>query len=217
MKLQNENTNTTVSNETRDKKRKYKILIVVAAVMTIYIIANAISIYSFSHKDQKCKADVAIILGAATNNGEVSPVYQERLNHGIYLYREGYVEKIIVTGGTGKGNELSDAYAAKQYVVSQGIPQNDILTEDTSTITQENLENSKLIMDRNNYSTAIIVSDPLHMRRSMLLAEDSGITAYSSPTTTSKYVSLKTKIPFLLREVFFYIGYKWLGVLQFLL
>lgn len=188
---------------------KKKILFSAISVIIVYIIINTISIYSFSLKDQKRKADVAIILGASTSNGAVSPVYQERLNHGINLYREGYVDKLIVTGGIGIGNDQSDAHAAKQYAVLQGIPETDILTEDTSTITQENLENSKTIMDQNEYSTAIIVSDPLHMRRAMLLAKDAGISAYSSPTQTSKYVSLKTKVPFLAREVFFYIGYKW--------
>ena len=85
----------------------------------------------------------------------------------------------------------------------------DILIEDTSEITQENLENSKKIMDAEGYQTAIIVSDPLHMKRSILLAQDTGMIAYSSPTPTSMYTSLKTQIPFLAREVFYYVGYKW--------
>ncbi len=190
-------------------KKRTKILIIIAVSAVCYIIINLIQICAFSIKDQKCRADVAIVLGAATYDGEVSPVYMERINHGIFLYNEGYVEKLIVTGGIGNGNSLSDADAAKQYAVSEGVSEADILTEDTSAITQENLENSKLIMDENGYSTAIIVSDPLHMRRSMLLAADAGIDAYSSPTPTTRYTSLKTQIPFLAREAFFYIGYKW--------
>lgn len=193
----------------RFMKKSIMILTGMAVFVVCYIAVNVIDICSFSTKDQKCKADVAIILGAATYGGEVSPVYQERINHGITLYKEGYVEKLIVTGGVGNGNHESDAYIAKQYAVAQGIPEADILIEDTSTITQENLENTKAIMDENGYGTAILVSDPLHMRRSVLLAKDAGINAYSSPTPTSKYTSLKTKIPFLAREVFFYIGYKW--------
>lgn len=189
--------------------KKFKILIAAVALIIVYVVVNVISICSFSIKDQKCKADVAIILGASTKNGEVSPVYQERINHGIDLYNEGYVDRLIVTGGVGKGNNQSDAYAAKEYAVLKGIPEDAVLTEDTSTITQENLENAKIIMNENKYNTAIIVSDPLHMRRAILLARDAGITAYSSPTPTSKYTSLKTQIPFLSRELFFYIGYKW--------
>ena len=73
-------------------------------------------------------------------------------------------------------------------LLSQGIPDEDILTEDQSSITQENLENAKAIMDAHQLETAIIVSDPLHMKRAMLLAEDAGITAYSSPTPTTRYI-----------------------------
>lgn len=196
------------------QKRRYQILGSIAIFIMLYIVGNVISICLFSMKDQKCKADAAIVLGASTYNGEVSPVYQERINHGITLYRDGYVKKIIVTGGMGEGNFESDASAAKRYAILQGIPETDILTEDTSTITQENLENAKLIMEKYKFDTAIIVSDPLHMRRAILLAKDAGIKAYSSPTPSSKYVSLKTKIPFLARETFFYVGYKWYRILH---
>lgn len=194
----------------RKKYRKAYITAVVLLILAVvYTVANAVSIWIFSNEDQKIKSDVAIILGASTYNGEVSPVYKERINHGIDLYNEGYVDKLIVTGGMGAGNDISDAESVKNYAVICGIPENDILVENESSITQENLENSKAIMDENDLKTAIIVSDPLHMRRAMLLAKDAGITAYSSPTETTKYVSLKTKIPFLAREVFFYTGYKW--------
>ena len=39
------------------------------------------------------------------------------------------------------------------------------------------------------------------------MAKDYGVTAYSSPTRTTMYQSMSTKLPFLAREIFFYIGY----------
>lgn len=197
----------------KSKKMKLNIVVITILVFLLYIAGNIISICAYSIRDERCEADVAIILGAATYNGEVSPVYRERLNHGVTLYQQGFVAKIIVTGGLGEGNTESDAFIAKGYLISRGIPEADILTEDKSTITQENLENSKLIMDANGYQTAVIVSDPLHMKRSMLLAKDAGIVAYGSPTPTTMYVSWRTKIPFLAREVIFYVGYKWWRIL----
>ena len=196
--------------EMKNKRKSiHKILIVFAALIVIYIGKNIYDIWSFSTVDQKCRADVAVILGAAVYDDEPSPVYRERINHGITLYNEGYVDRIIVTGGAPEGSEVSEAEVAKLYLLEQGIPEAAVLTENTSTITQENLENSRVIMDENNYETAIIVSDPLHMKRAMLLAEDAGIKAYSSPTPSTRYVSLSTKIPFLARETFYYIGYQW--------
>ena len=195
----------------KNSKRKLaaKILLVIAVLLVTYTGKNIYNIWSFSTVDQKCRADVAIVLGAAVYADEPSPVYRERINHGITLYEEGYVDRIIVTGGSPDGSEMSEASVAKKYLLEQGIPDEAVLTEDTSTITQENLENSKIIMDEYGYDTAIIVSDPLHMKRAMLLAEDAGIKSYSSPTPTTRYVSLRTKIPFLLRETFYYIGYQW--------
>lgn len=190
-------------------KKKIKwALLSIGIVLILYIISIAISIWNYGEKDEKQSADVAIVLGAATSNGEVTPVFQERINHGIWLYENGFVKTLIFTGGIGEGNEKSDAWVAKQYAIEQGIPESVILLEEQSTITQENIENAKKIMDDNCYDTAIIVSDPLHMKRAMLMADDYGIKAYSSPTPTSRYITLKSKLSFLVREEFFYIGYK---------
>ena len=169
--------------------------------------AVAVSIVNYGKVDEKAPSDVAIVLGAGTWKGEVSPVYRERLNHGIWLYQNGYVEYLILTGGVGEGNTVSDAAAATAYALSQGVPEAVILIEEKSTITEENLFYAKALMDELSLRSAIIVSDPLHMKRAMLMASDYGIDACSSPTPTTMYRSLKTRIPFLAREEFFYLGY----------
>lgn len=192
------------------KRDKCKIILasgVISLLLIVFAIGIAISIWNYGKVDEKAPADVAIVLGAAISDGEVSPVYRERINHAIMLYEEGTVDFIILTGGFGEGSYKSDSQVAKEYALSQGLPEEKILIEEKSTITEENLEFSKEIMTENNLETAIIVSDPLHMKRAMLMAKDYNITALSSPTTTSMYKSLKTKIPFLLREEIFYVGY----------
>ena len=173
-----------------------------------YVLFQGISIWQYASVDETCKADVAIVLGAAVSDNEVSPVFRERINQGIRLYENGYVEKIIITGGYGEGNRYSDAYIGMQYAMEQGIQEEDILIEEKSTITQENLENAKVIMEQNGFQSALLVSDPLHMKRSMLLADDVGIESYTSPTTTSMYQGTWVKLKFLAREVFFYVGYQ---------
>lgn len=190
-------------------KKKFKLIFLsVFILIIIYVVANAITIWTYGKKDEKTKSDVAIVLGAATYGDEVSPVFKERINHGIWLYENGYVKKLIFTGGYGEDNEYSDAYIAKNYAEEQGIPSEDILIEEKSTITQENIKNAKEMMDENSYKTAIIVSDPLHMKRAMLMAKDVDMVAYTSPTPTTMYKSIGTKLSFLAREEFFYIGYK---------
>ena len=188
-----------------------KRLLIISAMLIIsafvYVAFTACSIWNYGKIDGKQPSDVAVVLGAAISDGEVSPVYRERINHGIFLYENGYADYLLLTGGFGEGSYKSDSAIAKEYALSQGVPEDKISIEEKSTITEENLEYAKEIMDENGLETAIIVSDPLHMKRAMLMAEDYGVKAVSSPTKTSMYRTLKTKIPFLLREEFFYTGY----------
>lgn len=188
--------------------KKTGIVVVVFIVIVTYFLVTAFAIYNYGNVDEKQKSDVAIILGAATDKNGVSAVYRERMNHGIWLYQNDYADYIIVTGGKAEGAEFSDSYYAKQYALSRGVPEDVILMEEQSKITQENIKYAKEIMKEKELKTSLLVSDPLHMKRAMLIAKNYGINAVSSPTPSSKYQSWKTKIPFLLREEFFYIGYK---------
>ena len=52
--------------------------------------------------------------------------------------------------------------------------------------------------------TAVLVSDPLHLRRAIWMADDLGIAAVSSPTPTTRYRSLKTKLRFLRHELYYW-------------
>ncbi len=190
------------------KLSKIKIFLFLLLAILIYITYMMFSVYSFSNQDDKEKSDVIIVLGASTYQKEPAPVYRERLNHGINLYNEGYSDKIIVTGGSISKNALSDAEIASDYLIKKGIPKEDILIEDISRYTEENLSYSKAIMEKNSLKTAIIVSDPYHMKRSIIIGEYLGIKCKSSPTKTSMYRSTNKKLPFLLKETFLTIGYE---------
>lgn len=190
------------------KIKKRYLFFAVLFLLLVYILSCMVGIWNYADVDETRDADVAVILGAATYGDEVSPVFRERINHGIWLYRQGYVKAMIITGGYGTGNSHSDAYVGKKYAMEQGVPEQCILLEEASTITEENLENAKVIMGKQQQNTALIVSDPLHMKRAMLQAKDKGMTAYSSPTRTSMYRGKWVKLNFLARETFFYVGYQ---------
>ncbi len=153
------------------------------------------------------KTDVAVVLGAAVWDDEPSPVLRERVNHSIWLYENGYVNKIIFTGGKGDGDKFAEAEVARDYAIKNNVKSEDILIETKSTITEENLRYAYDIATGENFGTFAIVSDPLHMKRAVLMAKNIGMEAYSSPTQSSVYKTLNSKIPFFFRELVFYIGY----------
>ncbi|MBQ9074533.1 MAG: YdcF family protein [Mogibacterium sp.] len=197
-----------MSKHNHPRRRRLNIVVCILIIVLTYLAITTTSIVSFSNKDETRQADVAIVLGASVYDNSPSPVFCERINHAVELYEDGYVNMIIMTGGVGEGNIRSEADIAREYAEQQGIPEEAILIEETSTITAENLENAKRIMEQNDMDTALIVSDPLHMKRAMLYAQDLDIDAYSSPTPTSLYRSWRTRLPFLMREEFYYIGYR---------
>lgn len=111
---------------------------------------------------------------------------------------------ILFTGGIGKKETISDSKSAMLYAIKKGVPKKNILIEEKSTITYENLKEAYQIMKSKNLNTALVVSDPIHMKRAIKISNRIGIRCKPSPTQTTMYKSWKTKIPFLLYESFFY-------------
>lgn len=114
------------------------------------------------------------------------------------------IEKIIFTGGFGKGQTQSDSRTAKFYAIDKGIPEENIIIEEESNYTTENLKQAKRIMDYLGLKNALLVSDPLHMKRAMKLANCHGIDCKSSPTKTTMYKSTYPKAKQLLYETFYF-------------
>ena len=166
---------------------------------------HAIQTYRYSFEFSTAQSDVAIVLGAGSTNGKVSPVFEERCNHAIQLFLDKKVDTIIVTGGYGEGQTTSDSEAGKGYLIASGIPASSILIENQSSNTIENLVYAQKIMKANNLSTALIVSDPLHDRRSIKIAELLGMSVLPSPTPTTMYRSNRTKLNLCLSEARYYI------------
>lgn len=188
-----------------------KTLGVLILLPLVWLLALSAAIWSYGTRNQAEKADCAIVLGAAVYGDRPSPVFEERIRHGIALYQTGLVAKIIFTGGCGTGAEHAESEVAAAYAARAGVPAADLLTERRSRTTQQNLAEAKLLMDAHGLRTAILVSDPLHMRRAMWMAGDLGIAAVPSPTPTTRYRSLKTKLEFLRHELYYWHHYAFSG------
>ena len=179
-------------------------LLISFTLFSIWVIYNTIQIHLYSYQYYDVRSDVAIVLGAGSSKGELSPVFRERVNHAIKLFRDKKVNFIIFTGGFGKGQKISDSKAARNYTTALGIPENKIFIEEKSTITFANLTGAKQIMDNKHLHSALIVSDPYHMKRSMEMCKTIEIPGLPSPTQTSMYRSWKTKSQLLVYESFYY-------------
>ena len=135
-----------------------------------------------------------------------------RINHAITLYQSHRVEKIIFTGGTPKKGYMTEAEVGRRYALKQGIPAHNILFENTSRNTYENIRNIRPILRAEGIGSIIIVSDPYHLARALEIASDLDIEAYISATPTTRFDQSKEKNKFLLQEsyaLFLYRIGKW--------
>lgn len=176
------------------------------AVIGLFLYSSA-SIWFYGNKHDSVKTDAAVVLGAAAWGEDPSPVFKERINHAIKLYKEKKVEKIIFTGGKAIQTDLPESVVGKNYAVDHGVRESDILVETSSRLTEDNLKFAYEKGKKAGIESYTIVSDPYHMKRSVLLAEKIGMNVYSSPTTTSAYRTWETKLPVYSKEVLFYAGY----------
>jgi len=187
-----------------------KIAKTVSVIFSVAVLAAGLlawRIYSFGSASSNARADAAVVLGAAVWTREVSPVFRERINHAINLYQKGQVRKLIFTGGQGNPGEPTESSAARQYALESGVPASDILIEEKSHNTYENILNAKQLADTHGIKRVLIVSDPLHMKRAMAMARDAGLVADPSPTPSTRYQGLISQLGLLAHETYYYIGY----------
>jgi uncharacterized SAM-binding protein YcdF (DUF218 family) len=188
-------------------RRAYRAILAIGALLLLLAGGLAVDIWRYAGIVADTPADAALVLGAAVLGDAPSPVLVERLRHAQELFETGQVRAIVVTGGRSPEDDLSEAEASRDWLVAQGVPAKTIVLENASRTTIENLALARPILSEHHFDSVLVVSDPLHMRRAMLIAERQGISAAPSPTQTSRYQSLGTTLPFLGREVWFMAQY----------
>jgi uncharacterized SAM-binding protein YcdF (DUF218 family) len=124
--------------------------------------------------------DAALVLGAALWDSQPSPALTERLQMALYLYNKGQVQWIICSGGIGDDG-ISEAKGMKRYLVDRGVPPKDLLLEEESTNTEENLRYSKKLLKPNGIQNIYLVTHDYHMYRALALARNTGIPAEPAP------------------------------------
>lgn len=158
--------------------------------------------------DDPVSADAALVLGAAAWGDKPSPVFRERIRHAVDLYNRGQVHWIVFTGGTPVPGYPSEAEVGREFALKAGVPMTAMLAETESRTTWSNLMNAKHLAEPFGIRTYLLVSDPWHMRRAVLMARDLGLQASPSPTQSTRFRTLTSRISFLMRETWLYVGYR---------
>ncbi len=146
-------------------------------------------VWSTGNGDQARPVDAIVVMGAANYNCRASALLEARLDHAIALYEEGLAPLVIVTGGKLEGDTCTEAKTSRLYLVDNGLPDDAILSEDSGHSTWQSMVGVADLLAGQELDSVLIVTDPFHALRSRLIAQDLGMTAYTSPTDTSPWGS----------------------------
>lgn len=131
--------------------------------------------------------DYIIVLGAQIKGDKVSNALKQRLDAAYEYILNNPDTKVIVSGGKGVGEDVSEAFAMKEYLVSKGIDGKKILMEDKSYNTDQNMKFSVKFIDDKEASIGIVTSN-FHVYRSLKLARAQGLTNVSGLASPCKSV-----------------------------
>lgn len=137
--------------------------------------------------------DYAIVLGARVKEDSLSLTLRYRLDAAL-AYANAYPHvMLILSGGQGSDEPMSEAEAMRRFLTENGIEEERLLLESASTSTYENLLFSKKLLPTDIQSITIITSD-FHLARAQKIAGDLDLTADIVAAKTPKVVEAKSNI-----------------------
>ena len=166
-------------------RRTLLVTLFVVLVLLGYYVVSLLQVWSTGKSDQGRPVDAIVVLGAAQYDGEPSPQLAARLDHVAELWPRELAPVVVTTGGGRPGDRFTEAQASASYLAERGVPESAILLENAGSTTFESMENVAAELEQRGLDRVLIVTDPYHALRSRLIAEEAGLEAYVSPTTTS--------------------------------
>lgn len=146
---------------------------VFSAVIILFIVVLSKLIAAGASEPDK-GADYVIILGAQVRGDVPSYNLSTRLEKAYKYLKDNEETKVIVSGGQGPGENITEAQAMKTYLIDKGISEDRIIMEDKSVNTDENIEFSKKLIDDKN-SSIVLVTNSFHVYRSVRIANKQGL------------------------------------------
>lgn len=142
------------------------------------------------------QADVILVLGSAVwPHEQPSPSLRARTERAIELYQEGYAPYLLLSGGLGR-HPPEEAEVMRRLAVAAGLPEQALILDQEASSTRESVTNAGVIMQDQGWQTALIVSDPFHIQRALLMAEDAGFEAYGVPALHSPTYTIPSRRAF---------------------
>jgi uncharacterized SAM-binding protein YcdF (DUF218 family) len=188
------------------------VLLGVLTYVSFLFLCFLVYAFVYSRVRSSRKVDFVVVLGSGLIGSRVPPLLASRLDRAQQVYeralRKGRSPLLVTSGGQGPNEDLPESHAMAKYLVERGVPEEQILLEDKSTTTWENLTYSRDLMAGllPNYR-CLIVTNNFHAFRAALTARKAKVNgqvvgsptaAYYWPTATIReFVAILVSHPYL--------------------
>lgn len=135
----------------------------------------------------RASCEYLIVLGAQVKGTRVSRALKQRLDKAVEYLSEYPQTLVIVSGGQGSGEDITEAEAMKTYLVEAGIAPERIRKEERSVNTVQNIRFSRELMEKTEASIGIVSND-FHVFRAVRIAKAQGIRAAGIPAPTEAFM-----------------------------
>ena len=171
-------------------RRCFMVFVILAIVGFIALQGLIIS----GSRTEDAEVDCLIILGAGINGEYPSSVLKSRLDNALEFLDSRADIPIIVSGGLGQGEAITEAEAMYRYLRRSGADSKQIWKEEESTSTWENLAFSMAVMEEKGLdaenATIAIVTNEFHLYRAKHIAGTLGLEAIGVAAETPSPRSL---------------------------
>ena len=143
-----------------------------------------------------------VVLGAGLRKDVPSDLLRRRLDAAYAYYQDNPEVVIVVTGGQGSGETIPEGVAMGRYLAEKGVPQEQIIVEQKSTSTEENLLFAKELLEQRGIGAdepMAVVTNAFHCYRARCYARLVGFEQVSSIPAS---IGLNSVMPCYMREVF---------------
>ncbi len=142
-----------------------------------------------AHRKPGEEPAAVIVLGCKVNGTKPSLMLLERMQ-AAYAYLEAHPHvPVIVSGGKGSDEALSEAECMAEYLIAKGIAEDRVLLEVNSASTAENLQFSKVILEEQGIvGECMLVTDGFHQYRAQYLAKKENLCCYAVSADTPWYL-----------------------------
>lgn len=140
---------------------------------------------------------VMIVLGCQVKSYGPSVLLQDRLDKALDYWKEHRDMIIVVSGGQGPDEPSTEARAMADYLAARGVPEEQLLLEEESYNSIQNLKNSKEVLERAGFSVdngVLVVSNGFHLSRVRMLARRAGYGDISTLAAPASHLPSRLKM-----------------------